>query len=218
MGTSAVAGIVRITDNPYSKSIAADSIAMSPKAVSEGYAPKNHASTSEDFGIATSARFGHVKLTDNPASTGAENTGYDGLVPSIKAINQLYDVLMYTRSRLIDFDDIEKYFLTKAKIETDDVDIYGYDYVGPSNSLVRGVYAIVANSSKINIKNGGTLGGRLFLAFKCNNSSLSTDYSSKARCLYFSGGASLVAAGTLPATSSANISVTVGTRYIIVVF
>lgn len=54
-------------------------------------APKSHASTSQDYGIGTSARYGHVKLTDTP-SGGA--TASDGIALSQKAGTSLYNLIL----------------------------------------------------------------------------------------------------------------------------
>ena len=137
MGTSAVAGIVRITDNSGSQSTAADSIAISPKAVSKGYAQKNHASTSEDFGIATNARFGHVKLNHNlPSGNDYENV-VDGIVPSMTLLSKVFyyipDVVktvFYAKFLVTDADTAQN-----VRIDTERGRIIAVLYTASSTSM-----------------------------------------------------------------------------------
>lgn len=56
--------------------------------LSNVYAVKNHASSSTTYGIGTTSNYGHVKMTDNYSTTSA-----NGLVPSLKAIQNLADDL-----------------------------------------------------------------------------------------------------------------------------
>ena len=81
-GTSSNYGHVKLSDSTSSTSGAAsggtaatpkavsDAIAAAATAASAAYAPKNHASTSTDYGVGTTSNYGHVKLADS----------YDGLI------------------------------------------------------------------------------------------------------------------------------------------
>lgn len=57
-----------------------------------GAAPTNHASTATTYGKGTSSNYGHVKISDSLTNTTTAATG--GLVPSMKAVNDLHTALI----------------------------------------------------------------------------------------------------------------------------
>lgn len=66
-------GHVSLASSITNPTIAEDGIAASPKAVyqfvNNGYAPKNHATASTQYGVGNASQYGHVQLTDIASST-----------------------------------------------------------------------------------------------------------------------------------------------------
>ncbi len=94
--TGSVFGLVKLTDSKNNKSGADDGIAATPQMVRNYAPPMSHASTGTTFGIGTTARYGHVKLNNNGATTyqdkidagEMEASEIDGVVPSMLALEQ----------------------------------------------------------------------------------------------------------------------------------
>lgn len=85
--TSARFGSVELSDSYTATGSAAAGLAPSQKALKDGLATRaavNHASSATTYGIGTASYYGHVKLSNNYAATGAAASG---LAPSQKALS-----------------------------------------------------------------------------------------------------------------------------------
>lgn len=101
VGTGTKYGHLKIADGYTSSAGAAsDGMAASSKAVSDSYsalntakADKDHASTTTDFGISTSTKYGHAMLTDAYNPTTATDAD-DGVAVSQKGVKDAYQDLL----------------------------------------------------------------------------------------------------------------------------
>lgn len=95
-GTNSAYGHVKLSDTYSSNAGAASSgVGASGKAVYDAYsalngskAPKNHKSSSTDYGVGNENEYGHIKLTD--AYNAADATASSGVGASGKAVRDLY--------------------------------------------------------------------------------------------------------------------------------
>lgn len=101
VGTGTKYGHLKIADvYTSSAGAASDGMAASSKAVSDSYsalntakADKDHASTTTDFGIGTSTKYGHAMLTDTYNPTTASDAD-DGIAVSQKGMKDAYQDLL----------------------------------------------------------------------------------------------------------------------------
>lgn len=90
-GSSIYYGHVKLSDATDNTSGVSGGIAATPAAVKAAYdqaekkAPIDHSSTANTYGLGTTSKYGHVKITESFGADGA-----DGLVPSAKLTKQLY--------------------------------------------------------------------------------------------------------------------------------
>lgn len=101
VGTGTKYGHLKVSDShTTSDGAAADGVAASSKAVCDTYntldaakADKDHASTTTDFGISTSTKYGHAMLTDTYNPTTAADAD-DGIAVSQKGVKDAYADLL----------------------------------------------------------------------------------------------------------------------------
>ena len=94
-GSSVYYGHVKLSDATDNTSGVSGGTAATPAAVKSAYdlakakAPTDHSSTADTYGLGTTAKYGHVKLTESFDADGA-----DGLAASAKLTKQLYTYIM----------------------------------------------------------------------------------------------------------------------------
>ena len=117
-GSSVYFGHVKLSDATDNTSGVSGGVAATPAAVkgafdqAEKKAPIDHSTNANTYGLGTTSKYGHVKLTESFGAAGA-----DGLVPSAKLTTELYNYFTELVGELDALSNKVARYITNATVE-----------------------------------------------------------------------------------------------------